>query len=234
MTIKEKIQKYIDFKGISVYRLEADAGLSKGYWGKTKSISAEVAMKISRVYSDMSTEWLLRDNGEMIRSEIETQKINESNIGKDAPYYEELNAKAIPHIDIVAAECGLPNGFNGAIMKEQCEHYIIPDLKGCDFTIQAKGRSMINRTVPERSINNKDFVGCKIVKGDLPIRWGEVYALATSEGVVIKKIRKSKVEGYVSCISYNIEDGYDPYDIPVNEIYDWALVIGVVRVESWL
>ena len=119
-------------------------------------------------------------------------------------------------------------------MKEQCEHYIIPDLKGCDFTIQAKGRSMINRTVPERSINNKDFVGCKIVKGDLPIRWGEVYALATSEGVVIKKIRKSKVEGYVSCISYNIEDGYDPYDIPVNEIYDWALVIGVVRVESWL
>ena len=37
MTIKEKIQKYIDYKGISVYRLEAEAGLSKGYWGKTKN-----------------------------------------------------------------------------------------------------------------------------------------------------------------------------------------------------
>ena len=58
MTIKEKIQKYIDYKGISVYRLEADAGLSKGYWGKTKSISADIAMKISRIYGDMSTEWL--------------------------------------------------------------------------------------------------------------------------------------------------------------------------------
>lgn len=67
MTIKEKIQKYIDYKGISVYRLEADAGLSKGYWGKTKSISADIAMKISRIYRDMSTEWLLRDEGEMLK-----------------------------------------------------------------------------------------------------------------------------------------------------------------------
>ena len=67
MTIKEKIQKYIDYKGISVYRLEADAGLSKGYWGKTKSISADIAMKISRIYGDMSTEWLLRDEGEMLK-----------------------------------------------------------------------------------------------------------------------------------------------------------------------
>lgn len=74
MTIKEKIQKYIDYKGISVYRLEAEAGLSKGYWGKTKSISADIAMKISRVYGDMSTEWLLRDKGEMIKNAEREQK----------------------------------------------------------------------------------------------------------------------------------------------------------------
>lgn len=71
MTIKDKIQQYIDYKGISIYRLEANAELSKGYWAKTKSISADVAMKISRIYTDLSAEWLLRGEGEMIKKEME-------------------------------------------------------------------------------------------------------------------------------------------------------------------
>lgn len=70
MSIKEKIQQYIDYKGISVYRLEADAGVSKGYWSKTKSISADVAMKISGVYTDISAEWLLRGEGDMIKGDF--------------------------------------------------------------------------------------------------------------------------------------------------------------------
>lgn len=69
MTIKDRIQQYIDYKGISIYRLEATAELSKGYWAKTKSISADVAMRISRIYPDISAEWLLRGEGEMIKSE---------------------------------------------------------------------------------------------------------------------------------------------------------------------
>lgn len=95
MTIKERIQEYIEFKGISVYRLEADAGMSKGYWGKTKSISADVVMKISRVYSDISAEWLLRGNGEMIKSsECESQKIiDKSQSGNSA--IEELEEKIV-------------------------------------------------------------------------------------------------------------------------------------------
>lgn len=69
MTVKDRIQQYIDYKGISIYRLEASAELSKGYWAKTKSISADVVMKISRIYTDISTEWLLRGEGEMIKDE---------------------------------------------------------------------------------------------------------------------------------------------------------------------
>lgn len=66
MTAKEKIQKYIDFKGITIYKLEGSAGLSNGYWAKTKSISADVLIKIARIYPDISAEWLLRGNGSMI------------------------------------------------------------------------------------------------------------------------------------------------------------------------
>lgn len=70
MTVKDRIQQYIEYKGISVYRLEASAELSKGYWAKTKSISADVVMKISRIYPDLSTEWLLRGEGQMIKDEM--------------------------------------------------------------------------------------------------------------------------------------------------------------------
>lgn len=232
MGIKDKIQQYIDYKGISVYRLEADAGLSKGYWGKTKSISAEVAMKISRVYGDISTEWLLRDNGDMIRSSIAASQITDNS--KDIPHYEELAGEAIPHIDEVTASCGLPNGFNSAILQERCERYIIPDLKGCDFTIRAGGRSMINRNVPERSINDRDIVGCRLVQTRSHIRWGEVYVLATQDGIMIKKIDQSEKDGYIKCIPFNEDEGFKPYDVPVDEIYDWALVVGVVSVKTWI
>lgn len=102
-------------------------------------------------------------------------------------HYEDLKGKAIPHIDVVTASCGLPNGFNSAITKGDCERFIIPDMPGCDFTIRAGGRSMINRNVPERSINDRDIVGCRIVTSRSHVRWGEVYALATYDGIMIKK-----------------------------------------------
>ena len=72
MDAKEKISEYLKYKGISIYRLEADSEMSKGYWYKTKSISAEVLARIACVYSDLSAEWLLRGKGDMILKEDNT------------------------------------------------------------------------------------------------------------------------------------------------------------------
>ena len=235
MGIIERISQFREHLGIGQTAFEVNVGVAKGYFSKVKTLGSDKIIGIYEKYPQLNIEWLITGNGYMVKDDEYNQRdCTQKTMRKDIPHYEELSTKAVPHIDIISAECGLPSGFSSAIMKEQCEHYVIPDLDGCDFTIRAKGRSMINRTVPERSINNRDIVGCKIVKGTLPIQWGEVYALATSDGVVIKKIQKSKENGCVSCVSYNTDDGYEPYDIPVNEIYDWALVIGVVRIARWL
>lgn len=235
MGIIERISQFREHLGIGQTAFEVNVGVAKGYFSKVKTLGSDKIIGIYEKYPQLNIEWLITGNGYMIREdEYNHLKDIQKAMGKDTPHYEELSGQAVPHIDIVTAECGLPNGFSSAIMKEQCERYIIPDLDGCDFTIRARGRSMINRTVPERSINNRDIVGCKLVKGTLPIQWGEVYALATSDGIVIKKIRKSMIEGHISCVSYNLDDGYEPYDLPVEEIYDWALVVGVVRVARWL
>lgn len=234
--VLQRIKELISESGISVTKLAKEIGIPQNTL--SRQIKGDTTMPLNTIlsiigYFKISADWLLGISNDK-QMEIAIQLNKENNREKYIPHYEELSNKAVPHIDIISAECGLPSGFSSAIMKEQCEHYVIPDLDGCDFTIRAKGRSMINRTVPKRSINNRDIVGCKIVKGTLPIQWGEVYALATSDGVVIKKIQKSKENGCVSCVSYNTDDGYEPYDIPINEIYDWALVIGVVRIARWL
>lgn len=69
MEVKDRINKYIEYKGITVYRLEASTGMSKSYWTKTRNISADVLSKIACLYSDISAEWLLRGKGDMILKE---------------------------------------------------------------------------------------------------------------------------------------------------------------------
>lgn len=92
MGVKERIQQYADLKGISTYRLEADLEMSKGYWSKTKNISAEVASKFSRVYSDISTDWLMRGEGEMLNGTIIVQNNeNGDNINGESVTIEKNN-----------------------------------------------------------------------------------------------------------------------------------------------
>lgn len=156
------------------------------------------------------------------------------NIAEYIPHLDNSNKNAIPHFETEIAFCGMPSGFAVAIEANKCEKYIIPDLTGCDFTIRTSGRSMINRKFPERSIPEHSIVGCRIWKSRTYIRWGEVYALATQDGVVVKKIMPSEKDGYVKCVSFNEEEGFPPYDLPISEIQDWALVVGVVNVVNWI
>ena len=69
MDVKEKIQEYLDYKGINTNQLEVSIGVSRSYWRKTKSISANIVFDICRVYTDLNTEWLLRGKGEMLLNE---------------------------------------------------------------------------------------------------------------------------------------------------------------------
>lgn len=226
MGLRERLLNYIAYKGIDKATLERKSGLSNDAVNKMgDNTRISTLDKISNAFPDINIAWLKTGVGEMILGNEENKRI---------PHYDGLKGKAIPHIDVVTASCGLPNGFNSAITKGDCERYIIPDMPGCDFTIRAGGRSMINRDVPERSINDRDIVGCRIVTTRSHVRWGEVYALATYDGIMIKKVEESEQEGYIRCVPFNKEEGFKPYDVPVNEIHDWALVVGVVSVKTWI
>lgn len=230
MNTLEKLRFIIDNGIVSRYQLAKDLGVSKS----TLTNYYKGATVPSNLILDALEKYITQKFGSKLGNPITKHQESDPGNNNYTEHYEELSGKAIPHIDIVTASCGLPNGFNSAIAKGDCEHYIIPDMPGCDFTIRAGGRSMINRNFPERSINDRDIVGCRIVKSRSHVRWGEVYALSTYDGIMIKKIEKSKQDGYITCVPFNNDEGFKPYDIPVEEIYDWALVIGVVSVKTWI
>ena len=143
-----------------------------------------------------------------------------------------LNQKGIPLMEDELASCGMPSGFGNALDANKCEKYVFPDLKGCDFAIRTNGRSMINYKYPDKSIPEHSIVACKIQKSRSHIKYGEIYALATQDGIVVKQLEPSNREGFVKCVSFNEEEGYRPYELPIEEIQDWAFVVGIVTIKN--
>lgn len=70
MTVKEKIQQYLEYKGISPTSAERELQWGVGAFTKAKSISVDRAKEFLLYYTDLSSEWLLRDEGLMIKDEM--------------------------------------------------------------------------------------------------------------------------------------------------------------------
>lgn len=65
MDVKERIQEYLNAKGIKTTTFEKEVGMSNGYWRKTKSISANILTDILKKYTDLSIDYILGKSEEM-------------------------------------------------------------------------------------------------------------------------------------------------------------------------
>lgn len=235
MSVKERLKSYIKHIGISIIDFEKSINVSNGYVNSiSKGIGNDKTALIIENYPNLNLDWLLTGKGDMLKTDIdepdETMKASKS---ASKPHYEIANYKPRPFIDAFYGALGVPNGFTLAVRADECEQISIPFISDYDFSIKGRGDSMINRKNPDRSICDGDLIACRIWTSRSYIQWGQVYALATSQGVVIKQIQESEKEGYIKCVSFNDEDGYTPYEIPVEEIHDWALVVSVTHTAKW-
>lgn len=71
MAAKERIQEYLDYKGISTYKLECAIGKSRSYWANTKSISAVTVETILEIYDDLDPAWVITGKGSMLKQSVE-------------------------------------------------------------------------------------------------------------------------------------------------------------------
>lgn len=107
MGIKERIQQYANIKGISIYQLEKDAGMSKSSWNRTKNISSESCSKLVCIYTDLSPAWLLTGEGSMLKDDnslpisdekgivIHTDEKKEFDVNDDMTLYHYTNLKSL-------------------------------------------------------------------------------------------------------------------------------------------
>lgn len=216
---KCRLLKYLDYKGISRAEFYEKTEIKRGLLDKDKldaTISDVFLAKIIAVFKDLNIKWLITGKGEMLFNQsIEQIEKNE------AIAHAKSKDKGIPLIPITAfAGFGL-EPFNDIQIED---YYIVPDFRQADFLMRIKGDSMYPKYA------SGDIVACSIIEETLFFQWNKIYAIYTkSQGVLVKRVKHSSLQGYIKLISDNIQ--YDPFDVPISDIDKIALVIGVIRIE---
>jgi phage repressor protein C with HTH and peptisase S24 domain len=164
--------------------------------------------QIKQSFDEVNADWLLTGNEPMLKSEL--GKVIKHNKG----------TPLIP-LDAMA---GFGTG-SMQVMDYDTKRYIVPEFDelNVDFMIRVKGSSMYPK------YNSGDIVACKKLPLDTFFQWNQVYVLDTSQGAMIKRIHKSKKEGFLLLVSDN--EKYKPFNIPIDDIYSLSIVIGVIRLE---
>lgn len=212
--MEELKQRLIDFArkmyDMGQTRFEDRCGLGHGTISAIKSAgpSASVITRISSACPELNLNWLFTGAGEMLNTTTPPPS---------------SSAHSLPLIPAEAfAGPGLPSYDDERIE----DFYTVSEFKNSDFLIRVKGDSMVPK------YNGGDIVACKKVALDRLyfLQWNRAYVIYTeSQGIMIKRVRPSEKDGYIKCVSDNVE--YAPFDVPVSDIIQIALVNGAITLD---
>lgn len=210
----DRLDKFIRYSQINDNRVTKECGLSVGTLGKSrkpgKDISVKTATAVIERYPQLNKVWLLTGAGDMLSTSKE-------------PSY-----PSYPLLDTSKAECGKAFSVAVSVMAEDMPYISIPGVPtDTEFFVQASGHSMLNKDKPELSIPTGSLVGLCRIRGNV-LNWGEVYALSTNDGIMIKRLLPGE-DNSIRCISYNSGD-YPEFTIKRDDINDIARITCVVPV----
>ena len=245
--IKENILYFLEKQGITKTDFCEKTGISyaniKGK-GLYSEIGGTQIGKILSSYSNLSPEWLLTGNGQMLKSDVQKTLVHASDassesidsqdkynnnfrivkIDEPTKYTEKIiESQKIPLYDVSAA-AGY-GSFDDMISQEKVVgEYVVPDFRSIDWMIYVKGSSMYPK------YSSGDIIACRVLHESKFIQWGKVYVIVTREqGILVKRLKRSDNSDCILAVSDNTT--YDPFDIPKDEVLGIALVVGVIRLE---
>ena len=214
-SIVEKISQYLEFKGIPVSVAEREIGMTNGSLSKPFSngtnIKTDTLEKFLKKYTEISAEWLLSDQGEMLKDVSVKSYVKPEN--------------EVPELQLIPIDAMAGYGEGGIeVMNFEGETFKVPTFRGAEFLISVKGTSMYPK------YSSGDIVACKkIPLNDLFFQWNKVYVLDTAQGAIIKRIKKGKDDNHVLLVSDNVN--YDPFELHLSVINAVSIVMGVIRLE---
>nr|DAQ02435.1 MAG TPA: putative transcriptional regulator [Caudoviricetes sp.] len=216
----KKVVKWLIFSGFGENEKELAEllGYTKSSFSQILNgkvpLSDKFLDKICSLDNNINKVWILENKGEMLKSSNNTPVVAEPQLPSGVPM--------LPF----DAFAGIGTDVEGVNLDTIEERYVVPLFDGMkmDFMISVRGSSMYPK------YNSGDVVACRMVQELLFVQWNKVYVLDTiSQGVIIKRLKKSDKEGFVICKSDN--EQYEPFEIPMSDIRTIALVVGVIRLE---
>lgn len=228
MNFSARLKKIITSQGLSIRAFEEKIGCSIGVINrcinKNTDVQSSVVIKIFTTFRDISPEWLLLGEGEMMKTCITKNSIEEPHkeVCEIKIEKEEKDEKQVPLVPLYAMAGQFPG--EKEVMEYDCETYSVPGMKGADFLIQVKGNSM------NPTYNSGDIVACKwISMKDVFFQWGRVYVLDTEQGPITKRIEPGHDAEHITIVSDNPD--YKPFQLHLSQIYRIALVLGCIKLE---
>lgn len=187
-------------------------------------MAASTINAVLQAFPQVSSEWLLRGNGDMLMLK-DTDTDNRVTVDV-MPADAAPEKGGIPFFDREIA-CGPACDYNASIEASKADGTIsLPNIEG-DFALIARGDSMIDPEHPDKSIPSGSLVVLKKATDDI-LRWGEVYALATTDGFLIKKVMPTDDSERIELRSLNASE-FPPFCVRKKDVYGVARVVAVVN-----
>lgn len=231
--VLERIKEYIDYKGITVAAFEKSIGMSNASFGKSlksgKGIGSDKLEKILKVYTDISSCWLLTGEGTMLKTD--TAIPSEATV---QPIYQPRSPeKKVDNQIINLYDFEATAGLRELLDNRHAniiDTIKIPNMPKCDGAIHIVGDSMYPL------LKSGDIVFYKEVPVDVQyIFYGEMYLLSYNidgdDYVVVKYIKKSaQGEPFVTLASQN--PNHADKDIDFRHVNAVALIKASIRINS--
>lgn len=180
----DRIKTFIGHKKLSVRKFEMALGMSNGTIHNAivngSSISSQWLTKMSEVYPELNTYWVLTGKGEMLQNAKSTGK-------NKIPYF---------NVDFSGGFVELYNDQTST----PTEYMDCKGIKGVQFWCNIKGHSM------EPTIADGERIALQEVALDSSLQFGSIYALVTSDGLrTVKRVERSNEDGMIELVADNKE-----------------------------
>lgn len=224
--MNKRLKKFLDSEDISVRQFESMIGSSNGkiakFMATNSSLKSDTLNKIMEVFPQLSIEWLLTGEGEMLRSSKAAPSQPDVN---ERPVLKEVTKGGLPLIPIDAVA-----GFNGwdesGVSELDCTHYDVPDFEMAhgDFLIRVSGSSMYPK------YSSGDILACRKIDEITFLQWGKIYVIDSRQGAMVKRLFPMEANAdMILCKSDN--PNYPPFELPKEEIRSLSIVVGAIRLE---
>lgn len=231
LTVKGKILTFLTERGIKKADFFKLAGIEpSNFKGKnmTSQPGGEMIVKVLTLYPELSADWLLRDQGEMLKPNVPAVTAQGTDAADGRPIasdkdtdnfritQEKGQGKPYYDVDFIG---GFSEIFNDQTTVPSC-NVVVPGFEKASLWCNVTGHSM------EPKINHGDIIALRECTTD-DIQYGEIYAVVLDTIRTIKILRRGSTPDVLRYVPINIQN-FDEQEFPVARILHIFEVLGSV------